>query len=247
MNTKKHIVSFSGGKDSSAMLLRMIELDMPIDEILFCDTGKEFPQLYQYVDRMKTYVESLGIKFTTLQPKKTWDDWFLGDVTRGKMKGNQRGWPLMFFHCYWSREAKIKLMDPLCEGNERYIGFAADESKRINASSKKEGFNFPLATWGWSESDALDYLIETGWCADFHLDFNRTGCFLCPKQSVESLKTLCAKYPDQWNELMHYARLAKNDFKPGVTVAHLEAIEAEFAPKRFVACEQHMPMAAVCA
>lgn len=33
----KHIVSFSGGKDSTAMLLRMLEENMQVDEILFCD------------------------------------------------------------------------------------------------------------------------------------------------------------------------------------------------------------------
>jgi len=43
-----NIVSFSGGKDSTAMLLRMIELDMSIDKIIFVDTGLEFPELYIY-------------------------------------------------------------------------------------------------------------------------------------------------------------------------------------------------------
>lgn len=33
----KHIVSWSGGKDSTAMLIRMLELDYPIDEIVFID------------------------------------------------------------------------------------------------------------------------------------------------------------------------------------------------------------------
>lgn len=32
---KLHVVSFSGGKDSTAMLLRMIEEKMPIDIILY--------------------------------------------------------------------------------------------------------------------------------------------------------------------------------------------------------------------
>lgn len=32
---KKHIVCFSGGKDSTAMLLKMIENNMPIDDIIF--------------------------------------------------------------------------------------------------------------------------------------------------------------------------------------------------------------------
>ncbi|WP_132587301.1 phosphoadenosine phosphosulfate reductase domain-containing protein [Allofournierella massiliensis] len=35
----------SGGKDSTAMLLRLVEENRPIDEILYCDTGWEFPQM----------------------------------------------------------------------------------------------------------------------------------------------------------------------------------------------------------
>ena len=35
MEKVKHIVSFSGGKDSTAMLLKMIEAKMQIDEIVF--------------------------------------------------------------------------------------------------------------------------------------------------------------------------------------------------------------------
>ena len=48
----KHIVSFSGGKDSTAMLLRMVEENMQIDDIVFCDTGKEFPQMYEHIKKV---------------------------------------------------------------------------------------------------------------------------------------------------------------------------------------------------
>ncbi len=44
----KYIVSFSGGKDSTAMLLRMLEENVQVDEILFCDTRQ----------RLSRYVES---------------------------------------------------------------------------------------------------------------------------------------------------------------------------------------------
>lgn len=47
----KYIVSFSGGKDSTAMLLRMLEENMPVDEILFYDTGKEFPDMYDHIKK----------------------------------------------------------------------------------------------------------------------------------------------------------------------------------------------------
>lgn len=38
-----HVASFSGGKDNTAMVLRMIELGYHIDEVMFCDTTMEFP------------------------------------------------------------------------------------------------------------------------------------------------------------------------------------------------------------
>jgi len=41
-----HAVSLSGGKDSSAMLILMIERGMPIDLVLSADTGMEFPEMY---------------------------------------------------------------------------------------------------------------------------------------------------------------------------------------------------------
>ena len=52
----EHIVSFSGGKDSTAMLLMMMEKNLPIDEIIFCDTGKEFPQMYEHIEKVQKYI-----------------------------------------------------------------------------------------------------------------------------------------------------------------------------------------------
>ena len=233
--TKKHIVAFSGGKDSAAMLLRMIELNMPIDQILFCDTTKEFPQLLEYVKRMSDYtLKTIGVPVTWLKSTRTWDDWFYGGITRGDRKGQIRGWPLMAFHCWWSRESKFKLMDPLSIGHERYLGFGANEVKRVKAGRKKEGYNFPLYDWNWTEAMALEYLEEKGWAEQCHRDFNRTGCYLCPKQGLPALKTLCKKYPNEWAELMRYAKdahdgsnYASNMFRPEIGYPELIELEKE--------------------
>ena len=40
-------VLLSGGKDSTAMLLLMIERDMPIDLVLSADTDMEFQKMYE--------------------------------------------------------------------------------------------------------------------------------------------------------------------------------------------------------
>lgn len=44
-----YAVSLSGGKDSTAMLLLMIERDMPINMVLSADTGMEFPEMYEHL------------------------------------------------------------------------------------------------------------------------------------------------------------------------------------------------------
>ena len=50
-----HIASFSGGKDSTAMVLRLIAEGLPLDEIVFFDTGWEFPQMYEHIARSATW------------------------------------------------------------------------------------------------------------------------------------------------------------------------------------------------
>ena len=44
-----HAVSLSGGKDSSCVLLLMIEKGMPIDCVLYADTGMEFPEMEEHL------------------------------------------------------------------------------------------------------------------------------------------------------------------------------------------------------
>lgn len=66
----KHIVSFSGGKDSTAMLLRMVEENMQIDDIVFCDTGKEFPQMYEHIKKVEKYIKR---PITIIKSDKSFD------------------------------------------------------------------------------------------------------------------------------------------------------------------------------
>ena len=49
-----HAVSLSGGKDSTAMLLLMIERGMSIDMVLSADTGMEFPEMYAHPCQTRT-------------------------------------------------------------------------------------------------------------------------------------------------------------------------------------------------
>lgn len=51
-NRQFHAVSLSRGKDSTAMLLLMIEKWMPIDVVLTADTGMEHPEGYEHLTKL---------------------------------------------------------------------------------------------------------------------------------------------------------------------------------------------------
>ena len=71
MKEQYHLVSFSGGKDSTAMLLGMLERDIKIDCILFCDTGLEFPAMYDHIAKVE---KDIGRKITIVRAEHTYEE-----------------------------------------------------------------------------------------------------------------------------------------------------------------------------
>ena len=99
-----HAVSLSGGKDSTAMLLLMIERDMPIDMVLTADTGMEFPEMYEHLDRLDDYLyRERGIHLTMLRHPKGFE-WMMFEEPKKRASTIERrqrlgvpvygnGWP----------------------------------------------------------------------------------------------------------------------------------------------------------
>ena len=62
MPEPRHILSLSGGKDSTALAVYMRDR-LPNMEYVFCDTRKELPETYSYLDQIEAF---LGKKITRL-------------------------------------------------------------------------------------------------------------------------------------------------------------------------------------
>lgn len=83
-----NIVSLSGGKDSTAMLLKMIEQQIQIDCILFCDTGLEFPAMYSHLDKLE---RDIGLPITRIKAAESYEYYmFETPVNRKKVQLFQR-------------------------------------------------------------------------------------------------------------------------------------------------------------
>lgn len=237
---KYYIVSFSGGKDSTAMLLRLMELGEQIDEVLFCDTYKEFPAMYKHIEKVRDLVESKGIKFTTIKSEKDFDYYLLEHKpNRKKDKYSEcSGYSWCSFCSRWcSQLLKIQVIKKYLKEKKnliQYVGIAADETKRLEREiAKKDNKLFPLVEWGWTEQDCLNYCYEKGFDWDgLYTHFKRVSCWCCPLQSLEELRALRKHYPALWNELKELDKQTWRKFRKEATVAELEVrfdLEEAFA------------------
>lgn len=220
----KHIVSFSGGKDSTAMLLRMLEENMPIDEIIFVNTGKDFPDMITHIEKVKQYLkENYNKEITTLKSEKSFDYlMFEHEKTRGKNKGKKGyGWATM--RCRWCTTIlKNQVIDSYLKKYEKeeyveYIGIAYDEPKRIKDK------RYPLVDWKMTEKDCLQYCYDRGFNWNgLYEHFDRLSCWCCPLKNLKELKILYTYYPDLWQELKEMDLKAYNQFRKDYSVEQLE-------------------------
>ena len=69
----KYIASCSCGKDSIAMVLTIIEKKIPLDYVIFFDTGKEFKSIYKNWEKLTEILRKNNIGYEKLQPSKSFD------------------------------------------------------------------------------------------------------------------------------------------------------------------------------
>lgn len=238
-----YVVSFSGGKDSTAMLLKLVHEGYPIHEVIFCDTGKEFDEIYEHVE----YVQSLiNMPITILKGDKSFEYWLYEHVkVKGKTKGEiGYGWPSMMIR-WCTRALKVQVINRHLRKLKKqgyniiqYIGIAHDEKKRVKNEPDKI---YPLVNWKMSEQDCLDYCKENGctWGGLYDI-FWRTGCWCCPLQSLGDLKTLRKYFPDKWEYLKQMDKksieITGSCFRRDYSV---EELERKFDAEEYMDKNQH--------
>ena len=233
---KLHVASFSGGKDSTAMLLRMLEENMPVDIILFCDTGLEFPELYEH---MKKVERDTGRKITTVRSDDDFEYLFAEKYIERKRNtamsqkyGLQRkgyGWagPKM----RWCTEKlktqpRERYLSKLCETYDiiEYVGIAADEEYRLNHKiNQRHSCRHPLVEWGMTEADCLQYCYDRGYdWGGLYRKMKRVSCWCCPLQSLNELRILYRDFPELWEQLKKWDSITWRKFRADYSVEQLE-------------------------
>lgn len=201
----KYIASVSFGKDSLAMLLRLIEENKPLDEVVFYDTGMEFECIYNLRNKILPLLEAHNIKYTELKPKET----FLYTMFEKPVKKRNgtigKGYSWCGGRCRWGTTEKLKAIEKHCKGNYEYVGIAYDEQNRLSKERKGNKL-FPLAEWEMTEKDCLEYCYNKGynWNEDgieLYSILDRVSCWCCCNKNLKELENYYKYLPKYWNKL----------------------------------------------
>ena len=193
-------VSYSGGKDSSAMLLMLLEKGYPVTSVDFMDSGYEYPEVYEYLDQMEAFInKNYGKTINRMQLKEEWQfpKWFYGKYTSGKHEGEMRGFPRVLGRCYLSRQ-KGRTLDRYDRTSFRYLGIGWNERHRESPNPR---LLYPLIEWEITEDQCVEYLKEKNLLPKHKKYYRRNGCWWCPKQSINSARSLYIRHPDMWAQL----------------------------------------------
>lgn len=206
----------------------------PIDEIIFCDTGKEFPEIYRHIDKIEKDIDR---PITRLIPEKSFDYWmFEHEKTKGKHIGKKGyGWGDMrarWCTAYFKREVLNKYIKNKYGNNyTEYVGIAYDEFNRYEKTQNGHK-KYPLIEQKITEGMALKYCYDKGYDWDgLYTHFDRVSCWCCPLKNQRELYMLYSFYPELWAELKDMDSRAWNQFKRDYSVQDLEDKFKEFQTK----------------
>jgi 3'-phosphoadenosine 5'-phosphosulfate sulfotransferase (PAPS reductase)/FAD synthetase len=226
----KYVASVSFGKDSLAMLIKIKELGLPLDEVIYVDImfdnniSGETPEMASFITKAeKILKEKFNIEVTHLKGI-TFKEQFYKLKQRGNHIGDNYGFPYTIGA--WCND-RLK-MQPIKEYLRRqkkqviqYVGIAYDEPKRYERLNHQTHIA-PLYDLKITEKEAMEICKKYDLVSPIYKTSFRGGCWFCPKQRLSQLKWLYKEHNDLWNILKDMEKDSFNTFKPNTTLKDLE-------------------------
>jgi 3'-phosphoadenosine 5'-phosphosulfate sulfotransferase (PAPS reductase)/FAD synthetase len=183
---RTHVLALSGGKDSTALALRMAELGMRVDHYVITPTGNEPPEMIAHWRKVS---DLLGKPLRPIVAAS-----LQGEIRRQRMLPNHRArWctRILKLEPYYRW---LGFVTPCVS----YVGLRADEDDRAGMTfPDADGveMRFPMKEWGWTLDDVIDYLAKKGVTIP-----KRTDCSVCFWQKLGEWFELWRDNPEAYAE-----------------------------------------------
>ncbi len=231
----KHVLGLSGGRDSAALAVYMRQHHPELNiEYFFTDTGKELPEVYEYLGRLEGF---LGKPILRLNPDRDFDFWL--KQYNDFLPSPQTRW------C--TRQLKLRPFErwlrPMLDAGTRvysYVAIRSDEEYREGYSSKHENLviRLPFKEAGIDKAGVLDILEAAGLgLPKYYTWRTRSGCTFCFFQQKIEWVRLKEQHPDRFEEAKTYEKNAVEHGSP-FTWSQGESLEELERPERVEAIKR---------
>lgn len=191
------VCCYGGGTNSTAALVECVKRKIPVDVVVFADTGGEKPHTYSYLKYFSEWLVSKGYpEIEIVKAKLTLEEdclkrKALPSIAYGFKTCSQRFKTEpqdKFFNNHsatkdsWARGEKVT----------KIIGFDADEPHRIKHYESKKFDNwYPLVDWDMGREECIQSIKNAGLALP-----GKSACFFCPSSKRTEISELAKIYPE---------------------------------------------------
>ena len=179
------MVSYGGGANSTALLIGLHQHRIPVDLILFADTGAEHPHTYAYLEVMDRWLKDHGMppiirvyKTTRDGKRLTLEDECLQSCSLPSI-------------AYGFKRCSLK--------HKILLGDLAD---------RKYSKWYPLMEWGWTRDDCIRQIEAAGLPQP-----GKSSCFFCPSMKPDEITALREQHPDLFRRALALEDNARKNLK----------------------------------
>jgi 3'-phosphoadenosine 5'-phosphosulfate sulfotransferase (PAPS reductase)/FAD synthetase len=209
---ERHVFGISGGRDSAALAVYVRQTMPDVDfEYFFTDTGKELPEVYEFLGRLEGY---LGKIILRLNPRRDFDFWL--EEYGNFLPSAQTRW------C--TRQLKLapfeQYVRPMLAAGDKvfsYVAIRADEDYREGYSSKNDNLiiRLPFREAGIDKAGVIEILESSGVGLPKYYDWrSRSGCTFCFFQQKIEWVRLKDRHPEAFEEAKAYEKTAIDSGTP---------------------------------
>ena len=212
MTRERHILGISGGRDSAALAVYMRQHHPKLHlEYFFTDTGKELPEVYEFLDRLEGF---LGQHIKRLNPDRDFDFWL--DEYGNFLPSPRTRW------C--TRQLKLRPLEHWLRSDleagaivHSYVAIRADEPTREGYQSTHANMkvHLPLREAGIDRAGVTEILDQSDVGEPEYYQWrSRSGCTFCFFQQKIEWVRLAEHHPDRFAEAVDYEKTALRDGSP---------------------------------
>ena len=219
------MVSYGGGANSTALLIGLHQHRIPVDLILFADTGAEHPHTYAYLEVMDRWLKDHGMPPITRVYKTTRDGKRLTLEDECLQSCSLPSIAYGFKRC--SLKHKIGPQEKFCNNYPpcrevwnsgkkvvKFIGYDAGEGYRSDKvllgdlADRKYSKWYPLMEWGWTRDDCIRQIEAAGLPQP-----GKSSCLFCPSMKPDEITALREQHPDLFRRALALEDNARKNLK----------------------------------